>query len=168
MKKYIRSFLLFALLGVCMLTNSCKKDKQSTIQHLLTTGVWQLATLQVNHYKGDSKISTDTLNTACDTTQIFTFNDDNTCTYTNFDCLPQPTAHGTWQLSSTKLYLNSDIVCQDTTAAGSSTPFANAQIVNLGDFSLVLQTGDIENYYSSTQPRTITRYGFIRQKTVNN
>jgi len=149
--------------------NSCKKDDQSNIPNLFSTGVWQLASVNVYHYIGDSQESVDTLNTNCDTTQLFTFNKDMTCTYTNFDCKVQPTAKGTWSLAEDKLYLHADIVCQDTIKAGkgSSKPFENAQVFNVGQFSLVLQTGDTQPYFTSTQVRTITRYGFIRQKTTS-
>ena len=166
MKKTTSYLLLIIGLVTCLAINSCKKEDKSNIPNLLTTGQWQLASLQVLHFVGDSRISTDTLNTDCDTTQLFTFSKDNTCTYTNFNCKVQPASKGSWSLSNDKLYLYSDMVCQDNSAAGSSKPFANAQIDNLGQYSLVLQTGDIGLYYSSTQVRTITRYGFIRQKTA--
>ncbi|MFA6087077.1 lipocalin family protein [Mucilaginibacter sp.] len=163
---------LFPLLAVLIITsffiNSCKKEDKSNIPNLLTTGVWQLASLQVDHYIGDSRISTDTLNADCDTSQLFTFNKDYTCTYTNYSCKPQPTAKGTWALTNNKLYLSSDITVQDTTAVGKSQPFLEVQIINLGQFSLAFNTGDISAYYSSAQKRTIRRYGFIRQKTTSN
>ncbi|MGZ3823050.1 MAG: hypothetical protein ACXVB6_20825, partial [Mucilaginibacter sp.] len=82
---------------------------------------------------------------------------------TNFDCLPQ-SVKGHWTLSPNKLFLYCDMVCQDTTAAKSSKPFQTAKIVNLGQYSLVLQTGDLETYYTPSQVRTVTQYGFIRQK----
>ena len=166
MRKRITLWYLPALLLIAMAVNACKKQDTSNIPNLLTTGQWELGSLLVTNYVGDSQISVDTLNTACDTTQMFKFFTDGTCTYTNFDCKVQPTAKGTWKLSDTKLVLIADVTCQDTTAIGSSKPFLNAQIVNLGDYSLVLQTGDTQPYYSATQPRTIYRYGFIRQKVV--
>jgi hypothetical protein len=157
---------LLGMLLLCVAVNSCKKDNNDNITNLLTKGRWQLASMQVYHFIGDSQISTDTLNTDCDTTQLFTFFKDKVCTYTNYDCKVQPIARGTWSLSDTKLVLNADITCQDNSVAGSLKPFLNAQIQNLGDFSLVVQTGDTQNYYSPTQPRTIYRYAFIRQKEV--
>lgn len=164
MNKKVHFWYLPVLLLVCLAINSCKKTDQSNIPNLLTTGQWELASLQVYNYRGDTQLSTDTLNTDCDTTQLFKFFKDGSCTYTNFDCKIQPTAQGTWQLSDTKLTLVADITCEDTTKAGSSKPFLNSQIINLGDFSLVLQTGDTQAYYTADQPRTIYRYGFIRQK----
>jgi hypothetical protein len=168
MKNKTLYFLLAGLIVVSFFINSCKKTDPSNIPNLLTTGVWQLASLQVDHYVGDSRMSTDTLNTTCDTTQLFTFNKDNTCTYTNYSCKHQPTAKGTWSLTSNKLYLSSDIQVQDTTAKGKSQPFLAVQIINLGQFSLAFNTGDIGVYYTSTQVRTIKRYGFIRQKIISN
>jgi hypothetical protein len=159
-------FLGLLLIVVSTVVNSCKKQDQSNIPNLLTGGNWQLASLLVYHYIGDTQQSVDTLNTKCDTTQLFAFFKDKSCTYTNFDCKVQPIARGNWSLSDNKLVLSADMTCQDTTKAGSSKPFASSQIINLGDFSLVLQTGDIQNYYTSTQPRTIYRYGFIRQKAT--
>ena len=162
-------YILSALAIVAgFLVNSCKKTDQSNIPNLLTAGVWQLASVQQTYYIGDSRIKTDTLNAKCDTTQTFIFNKDNTCTYTNFECKVQPTATGKCSLSNDKLFLFSDIVCLDNTAKGSSTPFSNVKIINLGQYSMVLETGDIGLYYSSTQRRTIRRYGFIRQRTASN
>jgi len=168
MKNKTLYLLLAGLTITSIFINSCKKEDKSNIPNLLTTGVWQLASLQVDHYIGDSRISTDTLNAKCDTTQLFTFNKDNTCTYSNYSCKPQPTAKGSWALTSNKLYLSSDITVQDTTKAGKSQPFLEVQIINLGQFSLAFNTGDIGAYYTSAQKRTIRRYGFIRQKTTSN
>jgi hypothetical protein len=160
-------FLIFGLIVTSLVINSCKKDKQTSIPSLFTTGYWELGSIQVYHYIGDSQISVDTL--TCNQAQLFTFKPDMTCTYTNFDCNVQ-TASGKWSLSDTKLYLSSDITLKDTTIVDKKTvisniqPFSNAHIINIGDFSLVLETGDIQLYYTATQPRTIMRYGFIRQR----
>ena len=146
------------------LTNSCQKTKQDYIATLFTGGHWQLSSLTVTHYVGASSMSTDTLNTTCNEVQAYTFNIDYTCNYTNFNCITQ-SVKGHWSLSQDRLFLHSDIVCQDTTAAKSSMPFQTAKIMNLGQYSLVLQTGDLETYYTPTQTRTITQYGFVRVKT---
>lgn len=164
MKKRKGLWYLFALVLIALAINSCKKVDQSNIPALLTTRQWELASLLVYHNIGDSQISVDTLNTDCSNSQLFKFFRDGTCTYTNFDCKPQPIATGTWKLSDTKLTLVADMTCQDTIkGGGTSKPFLNSQIVNLGEYSLVLQTGDTQPYYAATQPRTIYRYGFIRQ-----
>jgi hypothetical protein len=163
--------LLFVLAVINLLNNSCKKDAQTSIQGLFTKGTWQLASVMRFHYLGSSQLATDTLNTTCDTTQLFTFNKDNTCSYTNFDCVTQSTAKGNWSVSSDQLFLMASMTCQDTVAGGgpgTSKPFAYAQIINLGNYSMILQTGDIATYYTATTKRTITQYGFIRQQTTGN
>jgi hypothetical protein len=157
-------FLLgFVIIG--LVVNSCKKDTDGSIQNLFAGGQWQLASLQVTHFVGDTLKKTDTLNTACNLDQVFTFSTDNTCTYANYSCAPQPTATGNWSLSADRLYLNSNIVCKmDTGKISSLMPFKTARIVNLGQYSLVLETGSLETYYPSNRKRDITRYGFVRQK----
>lgn len=166
MKYKLPFVLFFGLLAVNLLVNSCKKEQRNTLENLLTTGgAWQLASVKYTQFAGDTVKFDTTLNTDCDTTQIFTFNADNSCTYTNFNCKIQPTARGGWTLSPNRLFLNSNIVCQDTTAVGSSKPFLNAQIVNLGLYSMVLLTGDIQNYNNNTK-RKVIRYGFVRQKAA--
>lgn len=164
MKNKIPFLFVLSLVLINVLSNSCKKDKQTSLQTLFTNGKWQLSTVIVTTTTVDTSI-VDTLNTTCDTTQLFTFNADNTCTYTNFQCKDQPMATGRWSLSEDQLYLNSDIVCQDTISSGtgSSKPFASAQIFNLGQYSLVLQTGDLQSN-PTIKKRTVIRYGFIRQK----
>jgi hypothetical protein len=166
MKYRIPFVLIFGLLAINLLSNSCKKDTRTSLQSLLSSGgAWQLASVRYYIYAGDT-VKVDTpLNTNCDTTQIFTFNPDNSCTYSNFNCLAQPLARGKWALSQNRQFLNSTMICRDTTAAGSSNPFNNAQIVNLGQYSLVLLTGDIQNYNNSTR-RKVIRYGFVRQKAA--
>lgn len=166
MKLKYTFFFICSFSLILLLTNSCTKNKQDYIQTLFTGGHWQLSSVQVTHYLGASTINTDTLYATCNLTQVFTFNTDNTCTFTNYSCEPQPTASGHWSLSADKLFLQSDIVCKDSTSStGSSKPFQTARIVNLGQYSLILQTGDLQTYYLPTQARTVTQYGFVRQKT---
>jgi len=161
--KYL--LLLFTGLMIAIVINSCKKQNQVTIQTLFTGSSWQLASVLVTHYVGSTQLSTDTLNTKCNLTQLFTFNSNNTCTYTNFDCIQQSPASAQWSLSSDEVTLFADVVCKDTTAVGSSMPFANAEITNLGNYSLVLLTGDIATNYSLTAKRRIVQYGFVRVKS---
>lgn len=158
---------IVSLLMLSAVCSSCKKQNQSSIQSLFSKGNWELTTVVVTVSVGDTLKSTDTLNTTCDKSQIFAFNTNGTCTYTNFHCKAQPVASGKWSLSPDQLYLKSDIVCQDTftLGTGSSKPFENAQIFSLGQYSMVLITGDIQNY-SPTKRRTVMRYGFVRQKVA--
>ncbi|MDN5288192.1 MAG: hypothetical protein JWR38_4466 [Mucilaginibacter sp.] len=170
MKNKIPLLFILSLVAINLLSGSCKKGNNSNIPHLLTYGSWQLATLQVTNYVGDAQISIDTLNDNCMLTQFFTFHTDNTCTYNNFSCFDQTTS-GNWTLTENNLYFTSDMAAKDTTKSGvlnnNYQPFTNTQIVTLGTYSMVLQTGDVQPNYSSTSKRKIFRYGFIRQKAVN-
>ena len=159
------ALLLLSGLFICMVVNSCKKDNQTAIKTLFTGGQWQLASVITTYWTGNQADSTVALDTACTMIQLFTFNADNTCTYTNFDCITQTPPAAQWALSQNQLFLTANVVCKDTTAAHSSMPFANAGIVNLGQFSLVLNTGDIQPNYSLTKKRKTTQYGFVRIKS---
>ncbi|NCD70723.1 lipocalin family protein [Mucilaginibacter agri] len=161
-----KTLIVLIVAGLTILTvNSCKKDNQDSISNFLTVSPWQLASVQVSTYVGSSLIETDTLNTNCSLKQTFTFSTDKSCSYQNFICR-DTTNKGTWALSDDKLTLNAAMVCRDTVTGGRDTtdsPFRNAQIVSLGGYSLVLQTGDVNSYYTSTQTRVIKRWGFIHQ-----
>jgi len=160
--KFLLFFLLVAAVITGFMVNSCKKDADY-LPTLLTTGKWQLASVQVQHLVGDTLKTTDTLYTACSLDQFFTFNTDGSCTFANYSCNTQPVATGHWAFSTNKLSLISDMVCD---SAGTSTkPFKVAQILNLGQYSLVLRTGNLESFYPPTRKRTLTRYGFVRVKT---
>ena len=165
MKNNKSSFLLLAIILTALVINSCKKDNTGSIKTLFTGGKWQLASVMAFNYVGNTQISTDTLNNTCQLTQFFTFNTDNTCSYTNFDCITQTSSVAPYTLTPNQLFLNTSIVCKDTTLAGSSAPFVNAAIINLGRYSLILQTGDITPNFSLTKKRRIIQYGFIRQNT---
>lgn len=168
MKFKIRLFLLFTMATIALLVNSCQKTKQDYIATLIAQNQWQLSSATVTTYTGSTQISQLTLDTTCLVTQIFKFNTDNTCSYTNFDCLPQST-RGTWALSQDKLFLNVNMIAKDTIARADTTthskPFQNAKIINLGQYSLILQTGDLQTYYSPTQKRVIYQWGFVRVKS---
>jgi hypothetical protein len=171
MKKRILYFFLPLLVVISMVTNSCKKEsKTDLVSSLLTHGAWQLASVMVFNYVGAGVLPTDTLNTNCSLKQVFTFNSNNTCNYTNFACISQ-TKQGNWALSSDDLYLMSNMSCTDTVKGSNGTatltdmPFNNAQIVNLGQYSLVIQTGDVSTYYTATTKRVIVQYGFVHPAT---
>lgn len=164
MKRKHSFLFLLGLIAINLFSNSCKKDKDGTVESLMARGTWQLASVLVYNYVGSNNTSTDTLNTDCVNDQTFTFNADNTCTYVNFSCIKQ-TVNGQWQLSADKLTLQSTLLCQDTvrsTVDTLTTPFRNARIVNLGQYSMVLETGDTNSAYLSTDKRHIKRYGFVR------
>lgn len=169
MKFKIRLIFLFVIVMVGLTINSCQKSKQDYIATLIAQNQWQLSSATVTTYVGSTQTSQLTLDTACLVTQMFKFNTDNTCSYTNFDCLTQATK-GNWALSQDKLFLNVNMLCKDTIArVGDTTthskPFQTAQIINLGQYSLVLKTGDLETYYSPTQKRVVYQWGFVRVKS---
>jgi hypothetical protein len=170
MKFKIRLLFAFGFVAIGLLVNSCKKSNQDYIATLITGNQWQLSSVTKTNYVGASTISVETLDTACNLTQVFKFSADKTCTYTNFDCLTQ-SVKGTWSLSQDKLFLYANILCRDTITRAandttkSSKPFGTARIVNLGQYSLILQTGDLETYYPPTQARTVYQWGFVRVKS---
>jgi hypothetical protein len=159
-----RLLLILTGLVVALIINSCKKNTQSPIHSLFTGGTWQLTSLQVTHWTGNQLDSTVTLPVPC--IEDFTFNADNTCTYSNFDCITQLSTPTAWALTGDQLHLQTNVVCQDTVKGKvvSSMPFSYASIQNLGQYSLILWTGDIQPNYSLTAKRTIYQYGFVRQK----
>jgi hypothetical protein len=152
---------LAGALAMGLAINSCKKSTDY-LPTLLTAGPWQLASLQVKYFTGAFQDSLITLDTTCNLTQIFRFSNNGTCTYSNFSCRSD-TSSGHWSFSSDHLYLNSDMACQTDT--GKIVPFKSAHINNLGQYSLVLQTGDLDAYYSPSQKRRIYIWGFVRVKT---
>ena len=155
-------FLLLALTAVTLLVNSCKKDNSDNVQYFLTNGTWTLASVQRFHYVGDTQGITDTLNANCQTKQTFVFNSDNTCTYQNYHCITQSSS-GTWNVDQANVSLTASLPAQDT-LKGSIVmvkAFSAASIITLGQYSLVLETGDIQPFYKATTVRTITRYGFV-------
>lgn len=163
MKKGTALFLLPVLAMLVLIANSCKKDNSGTVENLLSRGTWQLASVMRYNYIGGTNVSTDTLNTKCGLTQTFTFTSDYNCTFRNFSCIDQ-VATGQWKLSDDKLSLISSLSAKDTLAGASvsAKPFINARIVNLGQYSLIIETGDLSSYYLSTDKRHIKRYGFVR------
>lgn len=148
-----------------MLFNSCKKDNSDSVAYFLTNGIWTLASVQVFHYVGDTQGKTDTLNTTCNTPQTFQFNSDNSCAYKNYHCITQNSS-GTWSIGSDNLTLSCNLSAQDTSKSTivNVKAFQTALIDNLGQYSLVLKTGDIQAAYKSNTVRTITRYGFVHSQ----
>jgi hypothetical protein len=162
MKFKFRLLLLCGSMAIGLLVNSCKKSNQDYIATLFVGGHWQLSSIQVTYATGAATDSVVLRDTSCALTQTFTFNADKTCTYTNYSCNEQ-TSSGSWSLSTDKLFLYSGISVDSSGVT--IKPFKNAQIVNLGQYSLILQTGDLQTYYPSTMKRIITRYGFVRVKS---
>jgi hypothetical protein len=167
----MKNKILFLFLPLLIITsvgvNSCKKEsKLTSIQALFTNGTWQLASEVALNYLGSNQLATDTLNKNCAITQMFTFSSDNNCSYTNYDCITQ-SAQSSWSLSSDALFLytNLSLTQSDSTKA---KPFSTCKIINLGSYSMVLQTGDISVFPGPTTKRRIYQYGFVRQKIKAN
>jgi len=153
------------MLGGWLVTACTKTNEKPYVDVFLAGGrPWQLASQQLSLYYGDTLKRVDTLNRTCPQNQIFSFSGDGTCTYTNYSCITQ-SAQGTWKiLTQDSLRLQSNIVCKDTSATKSSSPFNNAEIVNLGQNSLVLQV--VRYRTLRTVPKVllekkVTRYAFI-------
>jgi hypothetical protein len=161
-KHKFRFLFLLGLTAVILLVNSCKKDPNDSVAYFLTNGSWTLASVQVFHYVGDTQSKTDTLNTTCGLDQKLVFNSNNTCTYQNYHCIAQNSS-GSWSINSDNLTISTTLAAQDTSKGGilKVVAFSAGQIVNLGQYSLVLQTGDIQPFYKATTVRNITRYGFV-------
>ena len=166
LKRYKVSIItIVSLLAVALLVNSCKKnDKSDSVSYFLTAGNWKLASVQTQSFVGDTLKRTDTLNTNCQVTggQVFTFKSDNSCTFTNYHCIIQNST-GSWQLTPDNLNIETNLTAKDTLGKNIVTvgAFATAQIINLGNYSLVLQTGYTSSYYTSKTARKITRYAFV-------
>jgi hypothetical protein len=162
MKNKFPLLVLLGLILINVLSNSCKKDAESTISTIFTDGKWQLASVLVTTTTNLNQV-VDTINVSCDSIQVFTFNTDKTCTYNHFSCTKQNVSTGHWSLSADQLTLNvPDMKCDS--AGIQTTPFSNAQVYNAGQYSLVLQTGNYNVIPTATNTTKVTRYGFVRQK----
>lgn len=156
--------ILFLLLSFCVLT-SCKKDNQSSVSTFLTQSTWNLALTQRFKYVNQVLIKTDTVNVGCTLNQKLTFNKDNTFTFEGFNC-KTGNLNGKWNFSPDMLYLDTDQVIT-LNSKGKQNP---ARIINLGQYSLIFDAGDVYVYgnagtaYSKTDTVTVYRYGFIHGK----
>lgn len=150
--------------GVTSLFNSCKKDDKSTLKAYLTNyGVWELASLQVTHFKRNTPDKVDTLHVLCGSnTQVFSFSADGTCNYQYFQCNTSPYS-GSWTFNTDSLILHVPIQMADTASkiTGKSYPFARTLVYTLGSSTLVLLTGDLNSYYADDKTHARYRYSFI-------
>lgn len=165
MNQYPKLLLLLFLLITCCAFNSCKKDNQSSVSSFLTQGTWNLALTQRFKYVNQTLVNTDTVNVGCTLDQKLTFNKDNTFTFKGFNC-KTGNLNGKWNFSPDMLYLNTDQSITINTK-GKQNP---ARIINLGQYSLVFDAGDVYVYgnantvYLKTDTVVIYRYGFIHSK----
>ncbi len=149
---------------VALFMGSCKKNADlSYVNTFLTNGTWELASLQVATYNGDTLKKTDTLNLTCGLKQLFIFDKSGRCTYDNFQCIAQ-TGNGNWTITDRdSVIIRTNMKLKDTTKAGEQRPFTYTQVVNLGQNSLVLQT--VKRDTLRLRPllirRRVSRYGFL-------
>lgn len=157
------NYILLCLVISSLLTSACKKDKNTAVDSFLTNGAWQLANLQQFTYLGSVLQKTDTINKKCVINQTITFNTDKSSTYSgNFQCNNQ-SAKGNWNLiKKDTIRLQSDLSLKDSTNQ-LTQPFRDSRVVNLGQYSLVMETGDIGAIFSSRQVRKILRYSFVHK-----
>lgn len=160
MNTRIRQLFIICLLAISAFINACQKDKNA-IDFFLSNGSWQLANLQEFTYIGSSLQKTDTLNKKCPISQVITFSSDRKTSYNgNFQCINQ-TGSGQWTLiQRDTIRLQSDLALKDSTGK-QVQPFADSQVINLGQYSLVIETGDISPVYTQKQLRKILRYSFV-------
>ncbi|WP_158827030.1 lipocalin family protein [Mucilaginibacter lacusdianchii] len=155
------------LLITVAVIHSCKKNDPSESLNVFLQKPWQLASLRVDNYRGDT-VTRDTLNTNCNLRQVLEFRGDGTCHYSNYSCL-EDKVYGQWTLSEDRLKLSSDIRCKDTSKVGSIQPFLQTDtsytsIINLGENSLVLEVNQTLDTIRKTPlvlKRKVTRYAFI-------
>jgi len=157
--------LVLALMLSGWLISSCNKGNEDfTVSNFLTDreGKWLLASIRSETFHGDTSKRRDTLNKNCGLDQSFTFRTDGSCTYKNFNCIEQ-TNDGKWELNTAdSVIFRSNMVSKDST--GSIVPFAKAQVLNLGQNSLVLQVVKTDTLFSKplvVLRRRVINYGFI-------
>lgn len=152
--------IFLCTLVIAFTANSCKKDDTKTsITEFLTRKPWKLALKQRFAYVDNVLVKTDTLESNCNLTQTLTFKTDNTYTYTNYACTPD-TISSTWALTYHNLYLNLNSII----SVNSKKEENIARIVNLGQYSLSFDTGDVSTgtVITNTSDSVIVfRYGFI-------
>ncbi len=155
-------FLFFlAILFFCLAINSCKKSDQTSITDFLTQRPWKLALKQRLVYINNSLVRTDTLENACKLSQTLTFNTNKNYTYQNFACA-NGAINAPWTFTSDYLYLNLNSKISVTSATSTVPSRQNvARIINLGQYSLIFDVGDVNTVHKTTDSVIVFRYGFI-------
>lgn len=152
--------LFLAMLFTVFAANSCKKDStQTSISTFLTRSEWNLALTQRFKYVNESLVKTDTLQSACTLNQRLLFKTDNTYTFSNFNCQTS-NVNSTWSFTPDLLYLNLNSEISQTSSSKDKKQTA-ARIINLGQYSLVFDAGDVNIAHTKIDTVVIYRYGFI-------
>jgi len=55
----------------------------------------------------------------------------------------------------------SNIILDSIQGGKNNQPFTYSKIINIGNYSMVLQTGDVATYFTATTKRKIVQFGFI-------
>lgn len=156
MMKKLHFLFLLAMLFICLAINSCKKNDQTSITDFLTQRPWKLALKQRLAYVNNSLVKTDTLENTCKLSQTLTFNANKNYTYQNFACA-NSTVSAPWSITPDYLYLNLNSVISINSAKAQNV----ARIINLGQYSLIFDAGDVNTVHKTTDSVIILRYGFI-------
>ncbi len=161
MIKRPKIFFLPILLLVCFAINSCKKNDLVSIKDFLTRQPWKLALKQRLAYVNNALVKTDTLESNCKLSQTLNFNNNGKYTYQNYSCA-NGSLNSAWSFTPDYLYLNLNSVISVTTATANNPSKQNvARIINLGQYSLIFDAGDINTIHKITDSVIVFRYGFI-------
>lgn len=161
MTKKLHLFFLPAILLACIAFNSCKKNDQASLTDFLTQKPWKLALKQRLVYINSALVKTDTLESACKLSQTLTFNRNGNYTYQNYACTTG-NINAAWSFTSDYLYLNLNSVISVTSPTSVVPSKQNvARIINLGQYSLIFDAGDINTVHKITDSVIVFRYGFI-------
>lgn len=156
MIKKLHFLFLPVLLFTCVAINSCKKSDQTSLTNFLTQRPWKLALKQRLAYVNNALVKTDTLESNCKLSQTLTFNTNKSYTYLNYVC-KSDAINAQWSFTPDYLYLNlNSIISINSTKAQNV-----ARIINLGQYSLVFDAGDINTPHKTTDSVIVFRYGFI-------
>ena len=151
------SFFYITLLILVGFAGACKKDDtQSSLSAFLTRLPWKLVLKQRFAYVNSVLVRTDIIQPSCAISQSLTFTKDNNYTYQNYACA-KGTITAPWTFTSDNLYLNLNSVI----SVSSSNKQNVAHIINLGQYSLSFDVGDVNLLRGATDSVIIYRYGFI-------
>ncbi len=132
-----------------------------SLTDFLTRQPWKLALKQRLTYVNNALVKTDTLENNCKLSQTVNFNKNGNYTYQNYNCA-NGNVSAAWSFTPDYLYLNlnSDISVTKATPTAPSKQNA-ARIINLGQYSLVFDAGDVNIARKAPDSVIIFRYGFI-------
>lgn len=161
MIKKPKIFFLPILLLLCFSVNSCKKNDLVSIKDFLTRQPWKLALKQRLAYVNNALVKTDTLENNCKLGQTLNFNNNGNYSYQNYKCT-NGSINAAWSFTPDNLYLNLNSAISTTTPTITTPSKQNvARIINLGQYSLIFDAGDVNIARKAPDSVIIYRYGFI-------